>query len=253
MKKPPKKQGKIIADLHSHPSEENNLDGIINLLSWGLTGLAATNDESCILTYEDVLGLPTSKEIDKGLFAKFSFGGEKGYFVKTQEVMSNHHILAIGCKKYLPDYKDARKTVEEIHKQDGLAILNHPSVVSYSIWPIKYRLINENEEKRVKELCEMVDEIEVFNAQNINLIPVFAWMRKANKKAKELASEYNFKGIAASDAHLILEQVKTSGIYISEDNLSIDSLKDHIKNKNFDRFEQYVSHLSFLRGHFLPN
>ncbi len=252
MKKAPERCGKIIADLHSHPGTENNLDDIMNLLSSGITGLTATNSGLYILNYEDVLlKFSNVKEIDKGLFAELSFRGKKGYFVKTQEVRSNHHILAIGCKEYLEDYKDARKTVEEIHKQGGLAILNHPTIVSYRFWPIKYRLINQDEEKEVRELCGMVDEIEVFNAQNINIFPVIAFMKRANRKAKKLAAEYGFKGIAASDAHYRLEQVKIAGIYIPKDKLSIEALKDHIINKNFDRFdEQYVSHLSFFKGHF---
>ncbi|MAG50239.1 hypothetical protein CL621_01200 [archaeon] len=251
MKKAPEKQVKIIADLHSHPGTKNSTGDIMDLLSDGITGLTATNSGLYILNYEDVLlKFNGVKEIDKGLFAELSYNGKKGYFVKAQEVRSNHHILSVGCEKYLDDYEDSRKTVEEIHKHGGLAILNHPSVVSCRFWPIKYRLVNEDEEKEVRELCEMVDEVEVFNAQNINLIPAIAWMKKANVKAKELAAEYGFKGIASSDAHLRLEQVKTSGIYVPEEDLSIESLKYNIMNQNFDRFEQYVSISDFLKGHF---
>ncbi len=256
MKKAPEREGKIIADLHSHASEENDLNDIVTSLSWGITGLSVTNNGLGILSYEGALNLPHTREIDEGLFAELSLNGEKGYFVKTQEVKSDHHILAVGCKEYLDDYGDARKTVDEIHKQGGLAILNHPCIVSTGKnFPVRYRSIRENEEKRVRELYGLVDEVEVFNAQCIN--PTFGIfvpnMKKVNKRAKELASEYGFKGTAASDAQFLLEQVKICGIYIPRDNLSIESLKDHIKNKNFERFEQYISRLSFLKGHLLSN
>lgn len=247
MEKPKKKDGLIIADLHAHPGRNHPQEELTSMLSWGLTGLTASNYGKIILSYHEAINLQGAKEIDKGLFAEFNHNGKKGYFANIQEVMSDFHILAIGCKETLPDYADARKTVEEIHKQDGIAILNHPLVIPEDSWK-RYRLLDENGKKKLKELCTMVDEIEVFNAQCINLIPVIAWMHWANEDAKKLATAYGFKGTAASDTHVRLEQVKVSGIYVPEKHLSIEALKHHIKTKNFERLEHYVSRLSFLEG-----
>jgi len=99
-------------------------------------------------------------------------------------------------------------------------------------------------------LCKMVDEIEVFNAQNINLLPVVAWMKNANGKAKALAARHGFRGTAASDAHRLLSQVKISGIYLPFENLCMDAIKHYIKAGSFERHEQYVSRRSFLKGMF---
>lgn len=132
----------------------------------------------------------------------------------------------------------------------GLAILNHPYVVSTGRKIIKYRLANEAEEKKLEELCKMVDEVEVFNAQNINLLPFVAWMKKANKKARLLAEQHGFRGTASSDAHRLLSQVRAAGIYLPFENICIDAIKEHIIKGNFERLENYVSRYSFLKGMF---
>ncbi len=254
MEKPPKKTGRVLADLHTHPSKHNDPESILEALCDNLVGLAAINGARKILTYGDILGLNGVKELDKGFLAKVTFRGKKGYVVRTQEILAKYHILAVGCEKYLeePEDMDSRRVVEEIHKKGGVAILNHPYVIPSGSWPVKYRLINEAEEKEVQELCSMVDEVEAFNGQNINLIPNIAWMNQANEKAKKLIAEYgHFKGTASSDTHSRLEQLKTSGIYIPEENLSIEAIKHHIRTGNFERFEQYVTPVSFLMGHFL--
>ncbi|MCD4666788.1 hypothetical protein K8R47_03185, partial [archaeon] len=165
-----RRDGMIIADLHTHPNKGNNLETISSFLSEDITGLTETNLSNRILTYDNAKNLSGFIEIDSGLFGRMEYNGKVGYAVKTQEIMSNHHILSLGLREKLEDYPDARKTVEEIHKRGGIAILNHPFVVPSGNW-LRYRLINSKEEQRVKELCEMVDEVEVFNGQNINLIP----------------------------------------------------------------------------------
>jgi len=255
MRRPPYIEGKVLADLHTHPDKESDLEDILELLSWGVTGLARVNNVDGFLTYDDALKLPKVKEIDKGVFAEISFNGSKGYFVKTQEVMSDYHILAVGCEgNPIQDHRDPRRTVEEIHNRGGLAILNHPYVARVNSW-VRYRLINRYEEEKVRELCEMVDEVEVFNAQCINFFPLFSFrflpeilrFNDANTKAKELASGYGFKGVASSDAHFLLDQVKIAGIYVLEDNLSIEALKYYIRTGNFDRYEKHASRWGIIR------
>lgn len=250
MKQPPEIKGRILADLHCHPSRNNSVEDIAEMLSWGITGLTASNGNKTYFTYDDAMQLPNVKEIDLGLFAGIEHNGREGYFARTQEINADFHVLALGCYNTLPSFTDARKSIEAIHKGGGLAILNHPYVLSTGRKIIKYRLANEAEERRLEELCEMADEVEVFNAQNINLLPVVAWMKNANRNAKALATKHGFHGTASSDAHRLLEQVKTAGVYLPSENLCMDSIKENIKKGNFERHEQYVSRRSFLKGMF---
>jgi len=252
MKRPPKKEGKILADLHSHIGRNNALEDITKTLSWGITGLTVwqtPKDNKKVLSYEDALQLPNVREIDLGLFAEITVNGSKGYFAKVQEFESDFHILALGCHKYLPRFKDARKAVEAIHANKGIAVLNHPCSVYIGGFK-KFRLSNDADDRKINELCEMVDEVEVFNAQNINptLGLIIPNMKKSNEKAKVIAAAKGFNGFASSDAHYVLKQSKIAGIYIPEENLCIDAIKEHVKTGNFERHEQYVSRLSFIKG-----
>ncbi|MBI4009960.1 MAG: hypothetical protein HY361_02080 [Candidatus Aenigmarchaeota archaeon] len=252
MAKPPEKEGMVLADLHAHPRHES-YDKILKMLSWGITGLTETGIYNGV-TYQDVLNYPGVREVDRGILAEVTYRGNKGYVIKSQEVLEGKlgpHILAVGCGINIDGILDPRKVVEEIHKQGGLAIPTHPYVTPTGEWPIKYRIITKQEERIVRELCLMVDELETHNSQNINLFPFFLDMRQANRMAKKLAEEYGFKGVATSDTHSRLEQVKISGIYVPEDNISFEALKHYIKNGLFERYEQYVSRLSFLMGHFV--
>lgn len=246
----PEINGKILADLHCHPGRKNSTEDLAEMLSQGITGLASFSAAAGYLSYEDAVQLPNVREIDLGLFAEIEYNGKRGYFARAQEINAGFHILALGCYNTIPCFNDARKVIEDIHNKGGIAVINHPYVISTGRKIIKYRLANEAEEKQLDELCEMADEVEAFNAQNINLLPVVAWMNNSNKKAKELAERHGFKGIAASDAHRLLSQVKTAGIYLPSENICIDSIKEHIKKGNFERYEKYVSRYSFLKGMF---
>lgn len=252
MKKAPEKEGKILADMHSHLAKKSTLEGIAETLSWGITGLTTWYGNSTIISYNDAVQLPGVREIDLGLFAEIEVRGSRGYFAKTQEVEADFHILAVGCIRDLPNFDDSRKAVEAIHKYGGIAILNHPcTVATGGNRLIKYRVAEEKEIDKIKEICTMVDEVEVFNAQNINAVPFAAWMKQSNRKAKEIAAEFGFKGVASSDAHRALSQSKVAGIYIPNENLCMDAIKRHIKAGNFERHEQYVSRWSFVDGMFL--
>ncbi|MBT6774053.1 hypothetical protein HOA91_01655 [Candidatus Woesearchaeota archaeon] len=260
MKRAPKRNGKIIADLHTHPANYKNDQVTLDMLcSPGIVGLSFINHgrKNGILTYENTLKrfLGLVEEIDENKLARVK--GTSGYFARTQEITGDaFHILAVGCEgEYLPNYTDARQTVEEIHKKNGVAILDHPYVTpNHGAKVIKYRLLNKEEEKVAKELCEMVDEVEIFNAQNIN--PTFGIivpnMKKANERAEVLIKDYGFKGIVASDTHFRLEQAKVCGIYVDEKELSIERLKEDIKTGNFDNsYRRYVSKMSFGLGMFV--
>lgn len=240
--------GKILADLHVHIPRRASEERVRKALSSGVTGLAARNGDR-FLTYEDALGLPGAREIDKGLLAEFQSDGQKGYAVNVQEVLSPYHILAIGCREMIEDCPDARRVVEEIHMQRKPALLAHPYILISTLFRSLLRNIviaeGSREEQRVKELCGMVDEVEAFNAHAIDIFPYR--MKAANDRAKKLASAYGFRGIAATDAYLP-ENAGTSGIWIPEDNLTFEALCHYIKSGQFERRERYVSRRDFVRG-----
>ena len=55
MKRPPQKQGQILADLHTHPGLKQNLDFLVERLTWGITGIAQDNDWLTIWNYQDLI------------------------------------------------------------------------------------------------------------------------------------------------------------------------------------------------------
>lgn len=262
MQPAPVKEGKILLDPHTHPGNYFKLEKIRRMLaSPGIVGLSHINGETRILFYEKAVTLPGVKEIDKGMLAEINFEGKKGYFLRTQEVIAGFaHILALGFEgDYFPNYDDPRKAVEEIHRRNALAILNHPYVTpNLKARIIKYRFINDNDEKRIVfELSQMVDEVEAFNAQNINPLGglIVPNMKKANEQAEEIVIGGGFKWVAASDAHFRLEQVKICGIYLDLEDLCMEKIREDIKKGNFERYGDakegpYVNRRSFFRGMF---
>lgn len=255
----PKIEGKVLSDLHTHPANYKSQEETLEMLTRGcLIGLSWLDypGAKTILTYEQALNLPGTREIDTGILAKIYYGGRTGYFIKCQELqpkLNIVHIQAIGCREYIPKELEAKEAIRAIHQQGGLTAINHPYVtVDEDALIVRYRLIHESEEEEVEEITSLVDEVEVFNAQNIN--PTFGIvvpnMKKANQRAHELAERHGKKGIACSDAHRRLEQIGITGIYLPEQNLCWESIKANILSKNFERYEQYVSKWSFVKGMF---
>lgn len=257
MKRPQPRAGKILADLHCHFPNDKDDESSLEALTSGLVGLTfIRGGEERTLTYEQALTRFSGiAEIDKGRLAQIAYNGKIGHIIKTQEVRVfeeiERHFLAVGLSEYLPNFSNSEDALNAIHKQGALAIYNHLYVTGNGDSFPPYRLITTEEEKKARELCQMVDEVEVFNAQNINTwIPGIPNMHEANDAAKVLAAEFGKKGTAASDAR-ILEQVGISGIYLPEENLSLESIREQLRLQNFERAEQYVSRLSFAEGMFL--
>ena len=257
----------ILADLHAHHSKDYPLEEQLVAYSSGLNGITSFLDLSYLSYQYFVRSNAYTTEISKGMLARVILDSNEeesslGYVVNTQEVEANprFHILAIGCLRRIQDHQDPRNIVEDIHRQYGVAILNHPYVVPSGDWA-RYRLINDEEHKVLEELLGMVDEVEVNNGQCINLfyIDPYIWpisrvsMEKANRYAKKLIKGTRFNGTAASDMHNRLEQLRTSGIWIPREHLDtdgIEALKYYILNKDFERQDGLVSNVSFCRGHF---
>ncbi|MDO8656571.1 MAG: hypothetical protein Q7K45_04995 [Nanoarchaeota archaeon] len=265
MKPAPQREGKVLCDFHTHPSKKNKLDDIVDMLgSPGLVGLAAKYlDKSGdnILLYEEAIDIarikndPTFAEITPGKLARY----KQSYFARAQEVKADvFHLLAIGCEKdYLQpfkDYKSIDEAVQDIHARQGIAIFNHPFFVSRGGLLVQFA--NEEEKEKIKQGYEIVDEVELHNAFCINLVPFVAWANKANKLAEELVAGDNYHGMAGSDCHRELQQVKIVGNYISEkiiEEQGMAGITHAIKTGQFQRygtyaFGPYVSRWSWMKG-----
>lgn len=270
MKTPPKKEGKIFADLHCHlarPKTRKQAQTLIEKLSSGLTGITAVEGNPKIATYEQLVQHFQLKEVEKGLLAKVVFNENHGYVLKTQEAAEGEiapHILALAPRNYIPHpFLESEKIIEEIKKQEALAILAHPFTIPTEEF-IRYRIRTGEEIKEILDLYDLVDEVEVFNAQNIRALPLisdltsFLDMTYSNQLAQKSIELHNdhkknkFKGIASSDTHFKPEQIQKSGIYLPQESEAylLDSLLFNIKIGNFERQEQYVSRTSFLAGMF---
>lgn len=266
MKPAPVQEGKILCDFHAHPSKRNSLDDITDMLgSPSLVGLAAKfidNSAKDILLYEDAVDIERVKrhhtfaEITPGQLARY----KEGYFARTQEVKADvFHLLAMGWKgdKYFQPYKGyatIEGAVQDIHSQQGIVVFNHPYFVARGD-SLLVQFANEEEQERIRQGYQMVDEVEVHNAFCINLVPGL-WANKANKLAEEsLKLHSKHKGMADSDCHRRLRQVKIAGNYMDKSVVEqgMDGIVRAIKAGQFVRYGThdkgpYVGPISWMAG-----
>lgn len=253
MHRAPVREGKVLADIHAHPSKYRNDKETLEMLLYpGIVGLTRYTIESHPLTYEEAVSRYSNLliEVDKGKLAKFRHADS--YILRTQEVSSGKfHILAVGFDGgYFPFFGDARKAVDAIHKNNGIAVFNHPYLLPDRSFA-RYRVGGTEDEDLINEACAMVDEVEAFNAMCINptLGILFPTMKEANKKADNLAKSFGFKGTVATDTHSSLDQPKVCGIYLEAKDICVEKIKYDIKHGNFDNdYRQYVSRKSFASG-----
>lgn len=102
-----------------------------------------------------------------------------GIEVKTKQ----GEIIGLFCTKKIPLGLTTKKTIELIHKQNGLAIAVHPFA--------KYRKGLNN-----TELIKMCDIIEIFNSRSTI---------EENKEAEEFAKNHKMNTCVGSDAHFTFE------------------------------------------------
>lgn len=127
----------------------------------------------------------TDHEETKGAIEAMKYGFDKNILVVPGiEVLSTSgDILGINIKKIIPRGLSAEKTIQEIRKQGGIAIIPHP------FRPFLLGFLGG--EEKLKNL--QADAIESFNASNFLMF--------ANNKAYKFAQENNLSFTAGSDAH----------------------------------------------------
>jgi predicted metal-dependent phosphoesterase TrpH len=118
-------------------------------------------------------------------------------------------ILGIGVKKIIPDFLLPSRTIEEIHKQGGIAVIPHP-----------FEFVNGL--KHRKKVLLSADAMEVFNAS----MPAFI-----NKKASVFSVKYNTAFTAGSDSHKA-KYVGRAYLDIPGENLSEKEILEHVKKRS---------------------
>ena len=181
--------------------------------------------------------------------------------MRTQEIFAGkHHVLCFGVEgEDLPNFDSYEDAIKTIHKNNGIAILCHPYLLSSDEEIIGYRQVAKHENGIVSFAYEKADEVETHNSQCLNHIPFAVDNRMFNRRALEEADKhFHIKGIAVSDAHREPEQAKTAGIYIEKSVIEsgVEEIKKAVINGDFDSYTNpdkgpYVSRASYLQGHVL--
>ena len=188
------------------------------------------------------------------------------YFIRGIEFHRNSkkiggHLLAIGHNKKIEDFDkySAKDLINIVHDYGGLAIPAHPfATISYGI------NIGGMGEKDLVNIKDDIDAIEVFNAQNIGLLPFVFDLRRFNKKAREFANKYNLARICSTDSHRA-EDVSVCYMRFPKDKIDfsngqkfIESLKylisltkDEDTYKKF-AYERYNSRVGFIEWAVIP-
>lgn len=174
-----------IHSIYSYDSLSRIEDIIEAAIKKNLSGIAITD-------HDEINGALKAKKIAKG----------KIDIILGEEINTNEgQILALFIQEKI-DEKDLLNVLDNIHNQDGIAILPHPT--SFRNRKLLEKVLKE------KVLRSKINAIEVFNARNI--------FSKDNKKAFMIAKREDFPMTGGSDAHTISEIgsgrtiIKNSGI-----------------------------------------
>ena len=187
------------ADLHIHTSFSDGFSSPKEVI------------ETAIEKGIDCIAITDHNEI-RGAIEAMRFGFDKNILIIPGIEISTKsgHILGINVKKAIPKGLSAERTIEEIRKQKGLAIIAHPFD-----WPIE-NFIGGKE----KILALRPDGIEIFNAA--------VFVKSSNKTALNFARKNNFVFAAGSDAHrkefIGRGYLEISGKINSEDDL-VEAIK----------------------------
>ncbi len=136
-------------------------------------------------------------------------------------------ILGINIKKKIPDGLSGKKTIKEIKRAGGIAIIAHP----YGLPPAQ----------KLKENLEFADGFEIFNA---------SLFKFANKKAKRLQKIFPQKvTTAGSDAHFP-KFLGKGGLLFDGENLDEKKILEKILKKEVKIFGKEYTLFEKIEDHF---
>jgi len=201
-------------DLHCHTKYSkdamSSLDDIFKVLKKkGIDGIAITD-------HDNINGWNDAREVSKKHNMQVILGEE----IKSK----NGDILGLFLNKEINmKGEDPKKIINEIHAQNGIAIIPHPFDFN-------------NPFKNVEKYLSLVDGIEIFNARRI--------FSKDNDKAKKLSEKYPHLNITAgSDNHTH----KALGYaYVESSANNLEDFKKELLNKNVKWFGEKAPPLYLL-------
>ena len=163
------------ADFHIHTAYSmdcnSSLEDIINrCLETGINCIAIADHDSVegALKMQDLAPFPV---------------------IVAEEILTPQgEIIGMFLKEGVPLGLPIEQAISHIKAQDALVCLPHPFDIIRGL---------RIDSKRLEELVEKIDMIEVFNARSL--------LRRYSMKAQALASKYGIPGTAGSDAHTLRE------------------------------------------------
>lgn len=204
------------ADLHIHTNFSP--DGVSSPKEVVQAALEKNIDCICITDHHEI----------KGAIEAMRLGHDKNILVIPGiEILSRSgDVLGINVKKIIPDGLSLEKTIEEIKKQGGFAVIPHPfDRLSGGFWGGEKKLLQAG-----------ADAIEVFNAS--------LFSERSNKKAFNFAEKNNLCFTAGSDAHRA-KFVGRGYLNFSKNISSAKELIEEIRNKTA---EIQGDSFSFMEG-----
>ncbi len=146
--------------------------------------------------------------------------------IVAEEILTPHgEIMGMFLKEGIPSGLSIEQAISHIKAQDALVCLPHPFDTFRGL-----RL----DKKRLEELVEQIDIIEVFNARSLLLQP--------STKARAFAKKYGIPAAAGSDAHTPNE-IGSAYVEMPEFNGSNDFLQALDKGKVFGHRTNPLAHV----------
>ncbi len=214
--------------------------------------LLTITDKSEDLALDYLLALPSdfSYKIQAlgGNVVVVEKGGKQLYFLRGIEYHSHSknlggHLLALGHTKRIMN--EARYTAHDlikiIHDNSGLAVPAHP----FAIEAMGTKLGGMG--LKLMEIKDEVDAVEVFNAQNICLIPGIIDARQFNYEAKAFADRHHLARICGVDCHRVEDlgvcfmKFPRERVNLDNGDKLVNSLKKLIaETRNREVYRQYA-------------
>jgi len=126
----------------------------------------------------------TDHDTIEGARAAVTLAGPELQIIIGEEISTREgHLIGLFLREHVEPDQSPRRTAELIHRQGGIVIVPHPF----------NRLFDCSLREAVYDLIDLVDAVEVSNAQNC-----LPW---ANRQALALAERFNLPMVVGVDAH----------------------------------------------------
>jgi hypothetical protein len=126
----------------------------------------------------------TDHDTIEGALALAELAGSDLQVIVGEEVTTSEgHLIGLFLRKPVPPGLSARRTAELIHAQGGLVVAPHP-FIRISGWALG---------EKMYELADVIDAVEVFNAQTTLPLP--------NRRAEEFARQFRLPALVGVDMH----------------------------------------------------